>query len=233
MRRALTCALLVATTLAAPAAADKGPRKLDTFWQSPEFAAYEPRSIALLPAATYDGSLEARKQAETAFGQAFRGTGYRWVSTLITRDRLFRAGGDSLLSALNAQLLESPRLDSLAAPEMARRMMASAILTIRVDRYEKLEMEFNQAGKPSTTVALTAALVDSSGRLLWTGSGAETSEGPYHDPSAGAVGVNANGLNNKPMTAQAGAPGYPETFAKLLARWLPHFPAKTPAPAAN
>ena len=233
MRRALTCTLLVAAALSAPAHADKGSRVLDTFWRSPEFAAYEPRSIALLPAATYDGSLEARKQAETAIGMAFRGTGYRWVSTLITRDRMFKAGGDSLLSAFNEKLLHAPRVDSLEAPELARRMMASALLTVRVDRCEKLEMEFNQAGKPSTTVALTAALVDSSGRLLWTASGSETSEGPYHDPSTGALGVNASGLNNKPITSQAGAPGYPETFAKLLARWVPHFPAKTPAPAAN
>ena len=232
MTRVLTCLLLLA--LAAPALAQKGAKKMDLFWQSPEFAAHEPRTIAMLPAATYDGSLEARKNAEGAVARAFRETGYRWTSTLITRDRMFKAGGDSLIKALNDRLLESPRLDSLAAPAYARMMFASALLTIRVDRYEKLEMEFNQAGKPTTTVALTAALVDSSGRLLWTASGSETAEGPYHDPNTSPVGINASGLNNKPITTQGAAPSFTETLSKLLARWLPNVPAKqAAAPTAN
>jgi hypothetical protein len=231
MRRVLTCSVLLAAVFSGAALAAKGPRIVDNFWQSPEFAAFEPRSIALLPAATYDGSLDARKQSETAVAQALRGTGHRWLSTLITRDRMYRAGGDSLLKALNEQLLHAPRLDSLQAPGYARMMGASALLTIRVDRFEKLEMEFNQAGRPTTTVVLTAALVDSSGRLLWTASGSETSEGPYHDPNTNPIGVNASGLNNKPITSQGGAPGFAETLSKLLARWVPHFPARTPAPA--
>lgn len=232
MTRLLTGLLLLA--LATPALAQKGAKKVDLFWTAPDFAAHEPRTIALLPAATYDGSLEARKNAEAAVGRAFRETGYRWTSPLITRDRLFKAGGDSLLKALNDGLLANPRVDSLEAPALARTMFANALLTIRVDRYEKLEMEFNQAGKPSTTVALTAALVDSSGRLLWTASGSETAEGPYHDPNTSPVGVNASGLNNRPITVQGGAPSFPETLSKLLARWLPNFPAKqAPATPAN
>lgn len=225
--------LLLLLALAVPAFAQKGAKKVDLFWVSPEFAAHEPRTIALLPAATYDGSAEARKQAELAVGRALRNTGYRWMSPLITRDRLLKAGGDSLVKALNDQLLRQPRVDSLEAPGFARSMFSSALLTIRVDRYEKLEMEFNQAGKPSTTVALTAALVDSSGRLLWTASGSETAEGPYHDPNTSPVGMKASGLNNMPMTTQGGAPSFPETLDKLLARWVPNFPAKTAAPPAN
>jgi hypothetical protein len=231
MRRLLTCAILLTAAFPAAPHAAKGPRIVDTFWRSPEFAAFEPRSIAMLPAATYDGSVEARKQSETAVAQALRGAGYRWLSTLITRDRMFRSGGDSLLKAFNAQLLDKPRLDSLAAPGFARMMATGALLTIRVDRYEKLEMEFNQAGKPTTTVALTAALVDSSGRLLWSASGSETAEGPYHDPNTTPMGVNASGLNNKPITTQGGAPSFNETLSKLLARWAPHFPAKAAAPS--
>lgn len=229
MTRVLTCLLLLALALAAPALAEKGGKKVDLFWTSPEFAAHEPRTIAMLPVATYDNSADARKQAEAAVGRELRGTGYRWVSTLVTRDRMFKAGGDSLLQAFNDRLLATPRLDSLEAPGVARMMFASALLTIRVDRYEKLEMEFNQAGKPSTTVALTAALVDSSGRLLWTASGSETAEGPYHDPNTNPIGINASGLNNKPMTTQGGAPSFAETLGKLLARWAPHFPAKQAA----
>lgn len=221
--------LLLVLVLVTPALAQKGARKVDQFWRSPEFAAHEPRTIAMLPAATYDGSADARKQAELAVARALRETGYRWTSTLITRDRMLKAGGDSLLKALNDQLLETPRLDSLEAPGYARMAYANALLTIRVDRYEKLEMEFNQSGKPSTTVALTAALVDSSGRLLWTASGSETAEGPYHVPDANPLGVRASGLNNQPIGTQAGAPSFPETLGKLLARWVPYFPAKSSA----
>lgn len=235
MTRVLTCLLLLlATALAAPALAQKGGKKVDLFWTSPEFAAHEPRTIAMLPVATYDNSADARRNAEAAVARAFRETGYRWTSTLLTRDRMFKAGGDSLLRAFNDQLLKTPRLDSLEAPGYARLMFTNALLTIRVDRYERLEMEFNQSGKPSTTVALTAALVDSSGRLLWSASGSETAEGPYHDPNTNPVGVNASGLNNRPITTQGGAPSFPETLSKLLARWVPHFPAKAaPATPAN
>ena len=230
MTRVLTCLLLLLpAVLAAPALAQKGARKVDLFWTSPEFAAHEPRTIAMLPAATYDNNVEARKQAEAAIARALRETGYRWTSTLVSRDRMFKAGGDSMLRAFNDKLLKSPRLDSLEAPGYARLVFANALLTIRVDRYERLEMEFNQAGKPSTTVALTAALVDSSGRLLWSASGSETAEGPYHDPNTNPVGINASGLNNRPITTQGGAPSFPETLSTLLARWAPHFPAKAAA----
>ncbi|MCC6350167.1 MAG: hypothetical protein IT347_11335 [Candidatus Eisenbacteria bacterium] len=229
MIRVLTCLLLLAAALAAPAAAQKGGKKVDLFWTSPEFAVHEPRTIAMLPVATYDNNTEARKNAELAIGRALRGTGYRWVSALVTRDRMFKAGGDSLLEAFNHRLLEEPRLDSLEAPGYARMMFANALLTVRVDRYEKLEMEYNQAGKPTTTVALTAALVDSSGRLLWTASGSETAEGLYHDPNTNPVGIDASGLNNRPITTQGGAPSFSETLGKLLARWVPNFPAKPAA----
>lgn len=227
MTRVLVPLLLIA--LAFPALAQKGARRSDAVWTSPGFAAREPRAIAMLPAATYDDNVEARRQAESAVARALRAKGYRWVSTLITRDRMVKSGGDSLLNALNRRLLEAPRLDSLEAPGYARLCFATALLTIRVDRFEKLEMEFNQAGRPSTTVALTIALVDSSGALLWSASGAETAEGPLHDPGAGAMGVKASGLNNTPLTTQGGAPSFPETLDKLLARWAPAFPARTAA----
>ena len=217
--------LLVAAAVAVPALAQKGPRKTDLVWTAPDFAEHAPRTIAMLPAATYDGNVEARKLAENTVARALREKGYRWMSTLITRDRMLKTGGDSLLKALNDQLLESPRLDSLEAPSYARMTFANALLTIRVDRYEKLEMEFNQAGKPTTTVALSVALVDSSGRLLWTASGSETAEGLYHDPSTAPVGMKASGLNNMPMTTQGGAPSFAETLSKLVARLAPEFPA--------
>ncbi|MFN8588296.1 MAG: hypothetical protein U0704_10910 [Candidatus Eisenbacteria bacterium] len=231
MRRTIVSALLIAAvSLSALAAfaADRA-RKLDVFWQSPELATLDLRGIAFLPVATYDGNLEARRLTEDAVGRAFRGSGHRWLSTLVTREMLRKAGGDSLLKAVNDQLLANARLDSLQAPYYSRLTRSRALLTVRVEQFEKREMEFNQSGKPTTTVQLRAALVDSTGRLLWTASGAENAEGPYHDANTGAIGVNASGLNNTPLTNQAGAPGYPETLGKLLARWNEAFPRRAAA----
>jgi len=230
----LTLALATALLCALPpfAAAEKGARKVDIVWTAPDYAALDVRTIAVLPAATYDDNAEARRLTEYALGLAMRGTGYRWISTSTTREQLTRAGGDSLMRALNAQLLKSARLDSLQAPWFSRTTRARALLTVRVDQFEKHEMDFNQAGKPSTTVQLHAALVDSTGRVLWTAAGSETAEGPYQDPSTGALGVKSSGLNNEPMTNQGGAPSFPETLNKLLARWAERFPPRNPEPPA-
>ena len=107
-----------------------------------------------------------------------------------------REGGDSLLKAFTQYVLKNGRLDSLDAPRFSRATRARALLTVRVDRFERMELQFDQSGKPTTTVQLTAALVDSTGRLLWTASGSETAEGPYQDAVDQPLGVKASGLNN-------------------------------------
>ncbi len=236
MRRMTLFVLLLATvslSVFVAQAADRGARKLDVFVQVPDLATLDLRSIAFLPVATFDGNLEARRLTEDQVGKAFRVSGHRWFSTLVTREMLRKAGGDSLLKAVNDQLLEQGRIDSLEAPYFSRLTRSRALLTVRVDQFEKREMEFNQSGKPTTTVQLRAALVDSTGRLLWSASGSENAEGPYHDAGTGAIGVNASGLNNTPMTNQAGAPGFPETLGKLLARWAEAFPRRAAADSTS
>lgn len=233
--RARWIALGVAVMLAGGAMgaeAQKNARKVDLFTLAPDFAAYGVQSVALLPAATFDGNLDARRMTEGIIGQAFKGAGYRWVSTGLTKEWLNRAGGDSLLKALNDQLLQQPRLDSLQAPMYSRVCRARALLTVRIDQFERRELEFNQSGRPATTVSLRAALVDSTGRLLWSASGTETLEGPFQDPSANPVGVKASGLNNTPITAQGAAPSFIEVLNKLLTRWAEQFPPK-PSPATT
>ena len=227
MRRWLSplCVLALATTVASSAGAGKAPSKSDAVWQAPDFASFDVRSIAMLPVVTFDNSLDARRYTENAIGQSLRGTGYRWVSTQVTRDQIVREGGDSLFKAFTQVLLRTGRLDSLDAPRFSRATRARALFTVRVDRFERMELPFDQSGKPTTTVQLTAALVDSTGRLLWTAGGSETAEGPYQDAGASTLGVRASGLNNTPMTNQGGAPSYAETLNRLLARWLPKFPA--------
>jgi hypothetical protein len=232
-RIGLLFALVLALAAPTPARAAKSPRKAEVVWTAPDFADYDVRSIAFLPVATYDHSLEARQLVEGAVGQALRGTGYRWVSTLVTREWLLRAGGDSLLNATRDQILNRDRVDSLAAPLLSRTARARALLAVRVDRMERVQLEYNQSGKPTTTVQLHASLVDSTGRLLWTAHGSETMEGPYQDPANGSLGVQAGGLNNQMVTGRLGAPSYPEVLTRLLARWTPQFPARPPAAVPN
>jgi hypothetical protein len=75
-----------------------------------------------------------------------------------------------------------------------------------------------------TAVQLKAALVDSSGTLLWSASGSETGEGPYHDPSTNPVGMSSSSLENTPITGQGGPPAFADVLNPLLRRWTPQFP---------
>lgn len=233
LRRMILVLVAAALATAPSAVAQKNTRKVDLFTLAPDFAEYGVQSVAFLPVATYDGNLEARRLVEGSVGQAFRGAGYRFVSPSLTKEWIQRQGGDSLLKALNDQLLKNPALDSLEAPMYSRLCRARALLTVRVDQFERQELDFNQSGRPATSISLKAALVDSTGHVLWTASGGETMEGPYQDPSANPVGVKASGLTNQPITAQGGAPAYLEVLSKLMARWGEQFPRKpAPAPAA-
>lgn len=231
----LLSAILGLLALAAlpAAAAEKKGRKLDVIWVHPRIDSFAIRGIAMLQPASFDRSLEAEKLADQRWGAALRPTGYRWIGAQASRALLARTPeGDSLLALARARLLEQPRLDSLLAPELARRLRADAVLTLRIDRWEKLEMEFNQAGKPSTSIQLKAALVDSSGTLLWSAAGSETAEGPYHDPSSAVVGIKSSGLGTTPVTGQGGAPSFLEVLNTLFARWVERFPRPGAAPAA-
>ena len=240
MSRKLVAAL--AATLAIVAlsgAAEKRGKKVDAIWTHPDFKSFGIKSIGVLPPVSYDHSLQNEKAVETALGNVLKGAKLRWVGSASARALIARdASGDSLLKVARDRLLEAPRVDSLLAPELCRRMRTDAVMSMRVDRMERLEMEFNQAGRPSTSVQVTSSLVDSTGALLWTATGSETAEGPYHDPNAGVIGVKSSGLNTTPMTGQGGAPSYTEVLEKLFNRWAERFPtradsAAAPAPAGG
>ena len=158
--------LLLALAALAASAAKKGAPSGDIAWAAPDIDRYAVSSIAMLPPATYDGSAEARKLVEQAVGQALKGSGHRWVSPFLVRDVIIKNGGDSLAKAINDKLLKDPRVDSLDAPLLSRMFRARALLTVRVDEWERRELEANQSGRPSTSIQLRAALVDSTGRLL-------------------------------------------------------------------
>lgn len=226
--RRLAAACVLAALVVAAFGAHAAEKKTagDRFWTSPDLASFPIHSIALLPPATYDGNLEARKQVEAAVGAALKGSGHRWASPFLVRDYLLKAGGDSLLKAVNDKLLKNPRVDSLDAPFLARVTRTRALLTVRVDQLEKRELELDQSGKPSTTAQLRAALVDSTGRLLWTVYTSETVEGAHQQADANVIGVKASGLNTTSIGNKSAAPAFPEVLAKVTRRWAEAFPKR-------
>ena len=232
----LACAVLLGFPLlpgraGAAAEGERKAKKLDVFWTHPDIASYGLRSVALLPAATFDNNFKVEKEIEAAWGPLSRTTGYRWFYSAMSKDLLRHAfGGDSVLTAVRTQLLKEARVDSLTARRLCQALHTSAVLSVRADLWEQVEMEWNQTGKPWTRVQLKAALVDSSGRLLWTASGSETGEGPTHNADSGTLGVKSSGLGLQEVTGQGGAPSFQEVLALLFARWIENFPAK-PAPA--
>jgi hypothetical protein len=225
-RLAATCVL--AALLAAAFGTHAAEKKTagDRIWIAPDLASFPVHSIALLPPATYDGNLDARKQVEAAVGAALKSSGHRWASPFLVRDYLLKAGGDSLLKAVNDKLLKNPRVDSLDAPFLARATRTRALLTVRVDQLEKRELELDQSGKPSTTAQLRAALVDSTGRLLWTVYTSETMEGPHQQAGENVIGVKASGLNTTSIGNKSAAPAFPEVLAKITRRWAEAFPKR-------
>ena len=228
-------AACLASGLAGTAAWGAKPvKKVDLIWVHPQYRSLGIQSVALMPAASFDNNLKSEKTGETIFSQALRPSGYRWVTPTVVREVIRSVlGGDSALTALHQAVLKSGRVDSLAAPRLCRTIRTDAVMSVRLDLFERTEPEWNQAGKPTTTVQLKAALVDSSGRLVWSASGSETGEGQYHEADAPTMGIKMSGGENKPITGQSGAPSYEEVLTRLFTRWMKDFPprAEGSAPA--
>ena len=219
--------------IAAVAGGQPKAKKVDIFWQHPGFDTLKVKSIAFMPSIAFDHDLGKEHEAEDAMAQTIRGVSYRWLSpTSVLALLKVKPAADSVWRIQRDRILKSPvaRIDSLACPTLCSALRVNAMLTLRVDVMEKYEPEWNQAGKPTTTITCRAALVDSAGRLLWTVSGSETGEGPYHDPNAGVQSVSGSGLATKPVTGQMGAPNYRDVGATLFNRWALSFPR--PAGAA-
>lgn len=243
MRPALLLGVAIALGLAgATAAAPRREHVIDKFQVNPDLGAIRVSAVAMLPAVSYDGVLPAEKSAELEWMLKVKDTGYRWVSAPTSRDRLREAAGnDSILVANKQDLLAHERIDSLRAPGLCRLLRVNGLLSIRLDRAEKLAIQSDQSGRPATTVQVHAALVDSTGRLVWSASGAQVTEGPeLSAASAGAGGGGFNGLGPAPITERNNAPEWSAAFQPMFLRWAPTFPlraqlaggANAPTPAA-
>jgi hypothetical protein len=221
--------LVVPGLLVFPATGHAAPRTPDLIWVHPRYDSLGIQSVALLPAAAFDRNHHDETFVETMFAKALQPAGYRWTTPQTAREKIQSAGGDSAVAALSNGILKAGRVDSLVAQRICSTLRTSALMSVRVDQFEQTQVEWNQSGKPTTTVRLRAALVDSTGRLLWSASGSETGEGPYHEADSGTTGVSGSGLNTTPTTAQGGAPSFEDVTTRLLDRWMKRFPARQAA----
>ena len=234
IRRGSAALGLAALALAGVAVAAKGPRTLDIIWFHPRFASFKVQSIAMLPPASFERDFDAERQVQGQSGRSLVGSGYRWVSASTAREMLRAlAGGDSLLKAVSARVLADGRVDSLTAGYLCRMLRTNAVMSVRVDEWTQLAIEPGQSGRPWTTIQLRAALVDSTGSLLWSASGGETVEGLQYDPAqadaehSGSAGTRESGLHGS--TSAGAPPPYSDVLDRLLTRWAKQFPAR-PAP---
>ena len=228
----LGCAAIVLAATAAPRDKTRTP---DLVWVNPQFDSLGIQGVALLPAVSYDKNHRNETFVETMFARALQPSGYRWITPTVAREKVLAAVGDSGFTALSANILGAGRVDALAAQRLCRSLRTSALMSVRVDQFEQTQVDWNQSGKPTTSVRLRAALVDSVGRMLWSAAGGETGEGQYHEADAGLTGVNGSGLSTTPTTAQGGAPSFEDVTARLFSRWMKSFPARSAAvtPAAK
>jgi hypothetical protein len=233
--RLVALAVLALALLALPAlAAKEKGRRVDLVSTVPDFASFGVKSIAMLPVATFDRNYEAERVVATLWGKDFKDTGYRWISANVAREMLLSTIGDSTLKLVSVEILKSARVDSLRAPLLCAKLRTDAVLSVRVDQWEQrqvlpVDLGFGggvvkASGKPSTSVQLKAALVDSTGTLLWSASGSETGEGTMHEASENTVGVKYTGLSSLPLTDQGAPPLFVDVVDRLLVRWAPLFP---------
>ena len=209
-------------------AAPKKNKAGDVIWTRPDFASLNVESIAMLPVASYDNNLPNEKLVEGLWGQNFAGSGYRWVSATTSRDNLRRDSvGDSLLRLARNSMVRSGQVDSLLAPALCSRLRVRAVLGLRIDQWERQRLEPEQAGKPSTSLQLRAALVDSAGRLLWSAAGGEYAEGVYHEALLGEPGERGSNALHQSGAGEALGPEPLELVTHLLQRWRPQFPARS------
>src|SRR5262245_15957943 len=84
----------VSPLLAAKPTAKKGG---DLIWTHPSFDSVAVKSIALLPACSFDHNRENERRVENLFAQALRPSGYRWVTPSGARELIKVAQGESTL----------------------------------------------------------------------------------------------------------------------------------------
>lgn len=243
------------TVLIPPGSGETKPRNTDQLWARPGLAERRIRQIAILPA--FGPAAGGGLFVEDRWLLRFFEDGHDWIAAPVSNDYLLRTSRQSkgAYERLAAQVVRAGQLDSMNAPALARALGADALLTIRRDRWERV----NEAGHGMTSayVGLTVALTDSTGALLWKVSGVERETAHFGVPSgvgaqvastymtegadasnggdASPYGSITGRLRHKSGGLQVGPVGtLPPDFRlaldRLLARWAPLFPRNPRAP---
>ena len=245
-------ALLALLTLTAATPTAPVP---DQVWGHPELERLRPQHVAILPVVSFVYLPRERAYVEDAWLQRMRLSYHDWLPAVLCRERMASTsrGGDSLLSAIGSQVRSRGRVDSTSSPHLARLLHSQALLCLRIDRWERI----GEARSTRVYVDMTAALVDSTGRLLWRVVSRECLESVYGVPKAVSVAqpaVPASDMEYERWRASeeaatrgalAGRPGemgvgygptaiaadFHEAVTRILARWARRFPESPRRPA--
>jgi hypothetical protein len=202
----------------------------DLIFRHPQFAQLAPASIALLPAASFDGNSERERLLTVAWAANLGGGGYRWMSASTSRAILSSdSTGQALMAAARAAVLQKARLDSTIAQRMCRKLRVQAVLGVRLDDWESQSIDPQQSGKPFSRAWVRTALIDSTGRLLWSAEGSETVEGTEHQALSDG-GIGAGAPRSDFATGEGAAPKADDVFQRIASRWAAAFPPRPAAP---
>jgi hypothetical protein len=231
---ALTVVLVMLLAAVAAPADDHRMPGADVFTTRPDYATLAPASIALLPAVNFDLDPESERLAVVNWAQGFGRRDYRWLSATVSRTMLMSdSTGAAMLKLARASILKSGHVDSLQAPLLCARLRVEALMCVRVEQWEQHAIGQDESGKPWTRVQLRAEMVDSLGKVLWTASGGETTEGDYvaEKPPSGSSETSPKA---EFATGEGAPPPWSEPLTRIVTRWAAAFPKRpTPAPGTQ
>jgi hypothetical protein len=227
--------MLIAFAATTAPADDRRMPGADVFTTRPDYASLAPASIALLPAVSFDQEPESERLTGVNWAQAFGRRDYRWLSATVSRTLLMNdSTGIALLKLARDGILKSGHVDSLQAPKLCARLRVQALMCVRVEQWEQHAIGHDESGKPWTRVQLRAEMVDSLGRVLWTASGGETTEGAYVEERREASGSAETAPKAEFSTGEGAAPPWSEPLTHIITRWAAAFPKRpTPAPGTQ
>jgi hypothetical protein len=227
-----------------PSAVVAGRAPKDHVWTRSDASRFPAKRITLLPVVSMN------YQVGLAVGEQwllhFIDDGHDWIPPEVCARSLSAMSPrkpDSIARMVNFAVFKRGCPDTLQVPSLTRRLQSQAVLSVRVDRWERVVE--SDARITTAHIGLTAALVDSAGHVLWQISGEQAQIAKYGIPQAvrgaGGIGggtsveVSSGGkmstsgqLVSAPsystMEAPGGGPGY-TAYAKSGADLAPDFQA--------
>jgi len=205
--RLLACLMgVLGMVMATGASAGRPPA--DRVWTRPGADRLPIRRIALLPVVP-SGAPGGNSVGEQFLLHFFQ-DGHDWVPPEICESALRALAPhrpDSCLRAISGQVFRHGLPDTTAVPRIAQALRSQAVMTVRVDRWERVVE--SDARITNAHVELTASLVDSAGRVLWRISGRQSQTAKYGVPQVtrGAGGIGGGSTVVREYGGKRGAAG--------------------------